>query len=43
MWRLSDEQRAELRSKIAALAEPFTHADGSLHLPGRTLVASAGA
>ncbi|MGI8902222.1 MAG: class I SAM-dependent methyltransferase [Solirubrobacteraceae bacterium] len=40
---LTDEQRAEVRRTIASLAEPFTAADGSLRLPGRTLVAGASA
>ncbi len=40
---LTDRQRAELRSTIASLAEPFTAADGSLRLPGRSLVAVAAA
>lgn len=38
---LSDAQRAEVTARIATLAEPFTEPDGSLHLPGRTLVAFA--
>lgn len=38
---LSEEQRAEVTAKVAELAEPFTEPDGSLHLPGRTLVALA--
>jgi SAM-dependent methyltransferase len=40
---LSEEQGAEVTTKIGVLAEPFTAADGSLHLPGRTLVALAAA
>jgi SAM-dependent methyltransferase len=40
---LSEAQREELRSEIVALVTPFTSPDGSLRLPGRTLVASAGA
>jgi SAM-dependent methyltransferase len=40
---LSDHQRQEVIDEIASLAEPFTRADGSLLLPGRSLVAAAGA
>jgi len=40
---LSDGQREEVVDEIASLAEPFTAADGSLLLPGRSLVAAAGA
>lgn len=40
---LSDQQRAGVRRTIASLAEPFTAADGSLRLPGRSLVAIASA
>ena len=44
VWeRLSDRHRGELRERIATLAEPFTSEDGSLSLPGRSLVASASA
>lgn len=39
---LSDAQQAELASRIATLAEPFRAGDGSLLLPGRSLVAAAG-
>jgi ubiquinone/menaquinone biosynthesis C-methylase UbiE len=39
---LSDAERDALRSEIAALAAPFTLADGAaLRLPGRSLVAAA--
>jgi ubiquinone/menaquinone biosynthesis C-methylase UbiE len=34
---------AEIRSGLAARLEPFTEPDGTLAIPGRTLVASAGA
>jgi len=40
---LSHHQRQEVFDEIASLAEPFTRADGSLLLPGRSLVAAAGA
>jgi SAM-dependent methyltransferase len=40
---LSDEQRQEVVRKVAALAEPYTAADGSLSLPARSLVAAADA
>jgi SAM-dependent methyltransferase len=40
---LSEAQRVEVVNGIAALAEPFTHTDGSLVLPGSSLVAAAGA
>ncbi len=39
---LSGPQRSELTSRIATLSELFTAADGSLLLPGRSLVAAAG-
>ena len=41
--RLSESQRAEVAHEIASLAEPFTDADGSLRLPGRSLVGAASA
>lgn len=44
VWRrLSERHRDELRERIAALAAPFTAADGSLRLPARSLVAAASA
>jgi len=43
-WRtLTEEQRAELTAHIASAATPFTDADGSVILPGVSLVARAGA
>ncbi|MGI8413237.1 MAG: methyltransferase domain-containing protein [Solirubrobacteraceae bacterium] len=38
---LSESQRAQVRSEIALLAAPYTEPDGSLRLPGRSLVALA--
>jgi SAM-dependent methyltransferase len=43
MDSLSDEQRAEVISTIASLAEPFTQSDGSIEFPSRSLVAVASA
>ena len=40
---LSEAQRTEVTEEIASLAEPFTDVDGSLLLPGSSLVAAAGA
>jgi SAM-dependent methyltransferase len=40
---LSEGQREEVVRKIAALAEPYTAADGAVRLPARTLVAAADA
>jgi hypothetical protein len=40
---LSPAQRTEVTEEIYGLAEPFTDADGSLLLPGSSLVAAAGA
>jgi SAM-dependent methyltransferase len=40
---LSDDQRDEVARRIAELAEPYRSADGSLVLPGRSLVAAADA
>jgi SAM-dependent methyltransferase len=40
---LSDEQRDDVTRTIASLAEPYRSADGSLVLPGRSLVAAADA
>jgi ubiquinone/menaquinone biosynthesis C-methylase UbiE len=40
---LSDEQRAEVADHMVAAASPYTAADGSVMLPGVSLVASAGA
>ncbi len=41
--RLSDAERKELVDDIAAGARPFTDSDGSLRLPGSSLVAAASA
>lgn len=41
--KLSEPQRDELRAEIAELAAPFTAPDGSVALPGRSLVAVANA
>ena len=38
---LSAAQRTQVRSEIGTLAAPYTEADGSLRLPGRSLVAAA--
>jgi ubiquinone/menaquinone biosynthesis C-methylase UbiE len=38
---LSESQRQEASTRIASLAEPFTAPDGSLRLPGSSLVAIA--
>jgi SAM-dependent methyltransferase len=38
---LTHEQRAEVRRAVASLAMPFTGPDGSVKLPGRSLVAVA--
>lgn len=40
---LSTEDQGAVRREIAALAEPFAEADGSLRFPARSLVASASA
>ncbi len=40
---LSESQQEQVQRKIAELAEPYTDADGSLRLPGRSLVAAADA
>lgn len=40
---LSEQQRAEIRSRLAELAAPFTDDDGSVVLPGSSLVSSASA
>jgi SAM-dependent methyltransferase len=40
---LSPAQREAMVAEIASLTEPFTQADGTLLLPGSSLVASAGA
>ena len=40
---LSEEQRAEVADHMVAAAAPYTAADGSVTLPGVSLVASAGA
>jgi SAM-dependent methyltransferase len=41
--RLTEEQRAELTARMANAASPFTDDDGSVTLPGASLVARAGA
>jgi SAM-dependent methyltransferase len=41
--RLSDDERAALERKVASLVEPFTGSDGSIRLPGQSLVAAADA
>ena len=40
--RLTDEQWAEVASRVAELAEPFTAEDGSLRFPALSLGAAAG-
>ncbi len=40
---LSDGDQAAVRERIESLAEPFTGDEGTIRLPGRTLVAVAGA
>jgi hypothetical protein len=40
---LDDERRAEVRAAVAVRLEPFTSADGTLRLPGSTVVAAASA
>jgi len=39
--RLSEGERASVTEEITSLASPYTNADGSVLLPGRSLVASA--
>jgi SAM-dependent methyltransferase len=41
--RLAQKQQAEVEREIAALAQPYAAADGSLRLPGRSLAALAAA
>jgi SAM-dependent methyltransferase len=41
--KLSDSERAEVGERIAELARPFTDDDGSVALPGSSLVTSASA
>jgi ubiquinone/menaquinone biosynthesis C-methylase UbiE len=41
--QLSDSERAAIRDRVADLARPFTDDDGSLVLPGSSLVCSASA
>jgi SAM-dependent methyltransferase len=43
MAELDDAQREQARQRIAELAEPFKQPDGTLLLPGRSLVAAADA
>ncbi len=40
---LGPDQQEAVRNEIASLATPFTGPDGSVRLPGRSLVAAAGA
>jgi len=40
---LSEEQQADVRREIASRAQPFVTGHGSVRLPGRSLVAAAGA
>ncbi len=40
---MDDEQRRAVRSRIGELAQPYARPDGSLRLPGRSLVAAAAA
>jgi SAM-dependent methyltransferase len=39
--QLSEQERTEIARTVAALAEPYTSADGTVRLPGRSLVAVA--
>lgn len=41
--RLTEEQRAELEERTAALSQPYMDADGRLRLPARSLAAAADA
>src|SRR5262249_56622118 len=41
--RLTDEQQEDVRRRALELAEPYADGDGSIHLPGVSLVASASA
>jgi SAM-dependent methyltransferase len=41
--QLDDGERAAVERTVADLAKPYTEADGSLRLPGRSLVAAASA
>jgi SAM-dependent methyltransferase len=41
--RLSEDQRVEVGRKMFSLAEPYIQEDGSLRMPGRSLVAAADA
>jgi SAM-dependent methyltransferase len=43
MASLSEQDREAVTDKIASLAEPYTQPDGSVRLPGRSLVAAASA
>jgi hypothetical protein len=44
MWATLDEaQRSEVTERVGALAEQYRETDGSLRLPGRSLVAAASA
>jgi SAM-dependent methyltransferase len=44
LWTaLDEEQRAEVMERVASLAETYRVSDGLLRIPGRSLVASAGA
>ena len=43
LQRLTEQQRDDLRRSAEALAEPLTESDGTIQLPGVSLVASASA
>ena len=43
LGRLTDEQQDDVRRRARLLAEPYTDGNGAVHLPGVSLVASAGA
>jgi SAM-dependent methyltransferase len=44
LWATLDEdQRAEVTERVGAFAEPYRVSDGSLRMPGRSLVAAASA
>ena len=42
VWaQLGEEERSEVTERVASLGEPYRTSDGSLSIPGRSLVASA--
>jgi hypothetical protein len=44
VWAQLDEgERSEVRERVGALAAPYRGSDGSLRMPGRSLVAAASA